>query len=55
MRRAIVETYTDRMYWWEASLMAQRLVGLGCACHIFPCTQVCWFFLCSALLERVCC
>jgi hypothetical protein len=27
VRRALVEAYTDRMYWWEASLMAQRLVG----------------------------
>jgi hypothetical protein len=26
VRRAIVEAYTDGAYWWEASLMMQRLV-----------------------------
>ena len=26
VRRALAETYSDRMFWWEASLMAQRLV-----------------------------
>jgi hypothetical protein len=26
VRRAVVDAYSDRMYWWEASLMVQRLV-----------------------------
>jgi hypothetical protein len=26
VQRAVVDAYSDRMYWWEASLMVQRLV-----------------------------
>jgi hypothetical protein len=26
VRRALVEAYVDHMFWWEASMMVQRLV-----------------------------
>ena len=29
VRRALVETYSDGMFWWEAAMMAQRLVRPG--------------------------
>ncbi len=29
VRRAVVEAYSNRMFWWEAAMMAQRLVREG--------------------------
>jgi hypothetical protein len=39
VRRAVVDAYSDRMYWWEASLMVQRLVrgfASGCTIRMLP-------------------
>jgi hypothetical protein len=40
-RRALVDTYTGRWYWWEAALMVQRLVRACARMCARVCTWVC--------------
>jgi hypothetical protein len=54
VRRAIVEAYSDRMYWWEAALMVQRLVRYLLVCPSCGCFEGSHYVMCDRLTV-VCC